>query len=298
MDGNAHPARRGPRPVRRPCDNSDTFMRTRWLGPGLFFATLSTLLLETLDARLLSVLTWYHLSFLAVSLAMLGMAGGAVFVFLRPDRFDPDHAPAGAGAGGAALRDRGAAVAPADAGDALPAADQHQRHGGAVDRRLNGRPGGALRPVGRHGDRRPHPLPRPDRPPLRLRPDWRGARVPARRPRARVVEHQLRGLHRGRRGGRRGRLLRALRLRGPHGSSGRPRGGAGGRGAVQQRGPSAAAGDLSEESRSLAAQPAQRHRALEQPLVRARAEGVRESGVLLGPGHRRRPVPRRRLPGS
>ncbi|HVW04586.1 MAG TPA: class I SAM-dependent methyltransferase [Vicinamibacterales bacterium] len=68
-------------------------MHTRWLGPGLFFATLSTLLLETLDARLLSVLTWYHLSFFAVSLAMLGMAGGAVFVFLHPAAFSPDRAP-------------------------------------------------------------------------------------------------------------------------------------------------------------------------------------------------------------
>jgi hypothetical protein len=64
------------------------------LGPGLFLATLSTLLLETLDARLLSVLTWYHLSFFAVSLAMLGMAAGAVYVFVRPDRFSPDRAPA------------------------------------------------------------------------------------------------------------------------------------------------------------------------------------------------------------
>ncbi|MEO8484449.1 MAG: hypothetical protein ABI634_19745 [Acidobacteriota bacterium] len=68
-------------------------MHTRWLGPGLFLATLSTLLLETLDARLLSVLTWYHLSFFAVSLAMLGMAAGAVFVFLRPETFSPDRAP-------------------------------------------------------------------------------------------------------------------------------------------------------------------------------------------------------------
>ena len=40
-----------------------------------------TLLVEILSTRLLSVLTWYHLSFLAVSLAMLGMASGAVFVF-------------------------------------------------------------------------------------------------------------------------------------------------------------------------------------------------------------------------
>jgi hypothetical protein len=69
-------------------------MQSRWLGPGLFLATLSTLLLETLDARLLSVLTWYHLSFFAVSVAMLGMAAGAVYVFLRPDRFSTAQAPA------------------------------------------------------------------------------------------------------------------------------------------------------------------------------------------------------------
>jgi hypothetical protein len=68
-------------------------MNHRWLSAGLFFATLSTLLLETLDARLLSVLTWYHLSFFAVSVAMLGMAAGAVFVFLRPARFSPANAP-------------------------------------------------------------------------------------------------------------------------------------------------------------------------------------------------------------
>jgi len=59
-------------------DSIFALMKTTWLTVGLFFATLSTLLLETLDARLLSVLTWYHLSFLAVSLAMLGMAAGAV----------------------------------------------------------------------------------------------------------------------------------------------------------------------------------------------------------------------------
>jgi SAM-dependent methyltransferase len=68
--------------------------RLRWLTAGLFCLTLATLLLETLDARLLSVLTWYHLSFFAVSLAMLGMAGGAVFVFLRPVRFSPERTPA------------------------------------------------------------------------------------------------------------------------------------------------------------------------------------------------------------
>src|SRR5690606_40037467 len=39
------------------------------------------------------LLTWYHLSFFAVSLAMLGMAGGAVHVFLRPDKYGPARAP-------------------------------------------------------------------------------------------------------------------------------------------------------------------------------------------------------------
>ncbi|HXW06651.1 MAG TPA: class I SAM-dependent methyltransferase [Vicinamibacterales bacterium] len=54
----------------------------RLLLSGLFCTTFATLLLEILDARLLSVLTWYHLSFLALSVAMLGMAAGAVRVFL------------------------------------------------------------------------------------------------------------------------------------------------------------------------------------------------------------------------
>lgn len=60
----------------------------RWVAAGLFLATVATLMLEILDARLLSVLTWYHLAFLAVSLAMLGMAAGAVFVFLHGADFE------------------------------------------------------------------------------------------------------------------------------------------------------------------------------------------------------------------
>src|ERR671915_378650 len=65
---------------------------TWWLIAGLFFTTLATLMLEVLDTRLLSVLTWYHLSFLAVSVAMLGMAAGAVMVFVAGDVFSPERA--------------------------------------------------------------------------------------------------------------------------------------------------------------------------------------------------------------
>ena len=65
---------------------------SRWLTAGLFLVTFATLILEILDSRLLSVLTWYHLAFLAVSLAMLGMAGGAVIVFLGGERYSGERA--------------------------------------------------------------------------------------------------------------------------------------------------------------------------------------------------------------
>ncbi len=65
--------------------------RLAWLCAGLFLVTLGTLMLEVLDTRLLSVVTWYHLSFLAVSVAMLGMAGGAVLVFLGGELFAPER---------------------------------------------------------------------------------------------------------------------------------------------------------------------------------------------------------------
>jgi hypothetical protein len=73
---------------------SSTPIRAGWLYLGLSLAMFATLVLEILDTRLLSVLTWYHLSFLAVSLAMLGMAAGAVRVFLGGERFSPAQAPA------------------------------------------------------------------------------------------------------------------------------------------------------------------------------------------------------------
>jgi hypothetical protein len=66
--------------------------RISWLASGLFLVTLSTLMLEVLDTRLLSVITWYHLSFLAVSVAMLGMAAGAVIVFAGQDFFSKERA--------------------------------------------------------------------------------------------------------------------------------------------------------------------------------------------------------------
>ncbi len=64
--------------------------RALWLAGGLWCVTLATLMLEVLDTRLLSVLAWYHLTFLAISVAMLGMAAGAVAVFVLGDRVSPE----------------------------------------------------------------------------------------------------------------------------------------------------------------------------------------------------------------
>jgi len=57
---------------------------------GTFIIALSTLALEVTLTRLLSVTTWYHLAFFAVSIAMLGMTAGAVTVYLRPTWFRPE----------------------------------------------------------------------------------------------------------------------------------------------------------------------------------------------------------------
>ncbi|HVH18898.1 MAG TPA: hypothetical protein VNF72_11400 [Myxococcota bacterium] len=61
---------------------------------GLFLATLATLALEILDTRLLSVVTWYHLSFFAVSTALFGMSAGSLRVYLGGERFSAARAPA------------------------------------------------------------------------------------------------------------------------------------------------------------------------------------------------------------
>ncbi|HVF29538.1 MAG TPA: hypothetical protein VNA22_01160 [Pyrinomonadaceae bacterium] len=52
---------------------------------GTFLIAFSTLALEITLSRLLSVSTWYHLAFFAISTAMLGMTAGATTVYLKRD---------------------------------------------------------------------------------------------------------------------------------------------------------------------------------------------------------------------
>ncbi|HJY62716.1 MAG TPA: hypothetical protein VJ455_01065, partial [Ignavibacteria bacterium] len=57
---------------------------------GTFLIAFSTLSLEVTLTRLLSVITFYHMAFFAVSTAMLGMTAGAVTVYLKPHWFSGD----------------------------------------------------------------------------------------------------------------------------------------------------------------------------------------------------------------
>lgn len=59
---------------------------------GLFLIALATLMLEILLTRIFSVTLWYHLAFVAVSIAMFGMTLGAVIVYLGARWFTPSRA--------------------------------------------------------------------------------------------------------------------------------------------------------------------------------------------------------------
>jgi len=54
---------------------------------GLFLVALATLMYEILLTRIFSVTVWYHLAFVAISVAMFGMTVGAIIVYLSPNHF-------------------------------------------------------------------------------------------------------------------------------------------------------------------------------------------------------------------
>ena len=59
---------------------------------GVFAIALATLMYEILLTRIFSVTMWYHFAFVAISVAMFGMAAGALAVFVRADYFTSERA--------------------------------------------------------------------------------------------------------------------------------------------------------------------------------------------------------------
>ena len=68
-------------------------MRKSYFLLGVFLITFSLLIFQIPQTRILSVIAWYYLAFFAISVAMLGMTVGAVWVYLRDERFTPDRLP-------------------------------------------------------------------------------------------------------------------------------------------------------------------------------------------------------------
>jgi spermidine synthase len=58
---------------------------------GLFLICMCGLMLQIVQTRVISVILWYHLAFLAISLAMLGMTVGALLVHFKPVWFSPER---------------------------------------------------------------------------------------------------------------------------------------------------------------------------------------------------------------
>jgi len=54
---------------------------------GVFLISGSTLVLQIVQTRILSVVAWYHLAFFVISLGMFGLTAGSVWVYLRSPRF-------------------------------------------------------------------------------------------------------------------------------------------------------------------------------------------------------------------
>lgn len=57
----------------------------------IFLVAFSTLSFQIMLTRLFSVISWYHLAFFAISLGMLGMTAGGVFVYLHERSFLKDR---------------------------------------------------------------------------------------------------------------------------------------------------------------------------------------------------------------
>jgi hypothetical protein len=67
--------------------SSPALRRTPFLS-GVFLLTFSLLTFQIVQTRILSVIAWYYMAFFAISVAMLGMTVGAVWVYLHRERLE------------------------------------------------------------------------------------------------------------------------------------------------------------------------------------------------------------------
>src|SRR3954454_8839449 len=83
--------RRGGRVHRPKAKSRDEAGRRVRFYVALGLVTAATLMLQIIETRIISVTSWYHLAFFVISIAMFGLTAGAVFVYLRRERFRPEQ---------------------------------------------------------------------------------------------------------------------------------------------------------------------------------------------------------------
>ncbi len=76
--------------MHQPKARGETGRGVRFYG-ALGLVTAATLMLQIIETRIISVTSWYHLAFFVISIAMFGLTAGAVFVYLRKERFRPER---------------------------------------------------------------------------------------------------------------------------------------------------------------------------------------------------------------
>src|SRR3979411_1128377 len=56
---------------------------------GVFLLCMSVLMIQIVQTRILSVVSLYYMAFFSISMAMLGLTGGALIVYYKPDPVNP-----------------------------------------------------------------------------------------------------------------------------------------------------------------------------------------------------------------
>src|SRR5215831_10611300 len=62
-----------------------------WFLLGLFLICMCSLMLQIIETRILSVISWYHLAFFSISMAMFGMTAGSLFIYFNERWFGADR---------------------------------------------------------------------------------------------------------------------------------------------------------------------------------------------------------------
>jgi hypothetical protein len=62
-----------------------------WFLLGVFLICMCGLMLQIIETRILSVISWYHLAFFSISMAMFGMTAGSLFVYFKERWFPAER---------------------------------------------------------------------------------------------------------------------------------------------------------------------------------------------------------------